>query len=170
MTKLRLTLLLVNAFFAAGIALLLWLPPPAVDFPAPGGAISKTSLEPPSLRSIPAPEPDRSLFRNTPGDTRNGEVQEALSAPQIRLAGVIVSDEARVVLIEQQGVPVRRLQEGDNIDGWIVAKIELRSVTFSGQGQVAVYPLDPGTETPGLEEEISGGANSQDETLLQDPS
>lgn len=167
MTKIRLALLLVDAILITGIGLLLCLPLPEIHIPEPEGPVSQASLDAPLPRIIPAPELDHSLFRQSPSETQNREIQETLPAPEIRLVGILVSNEVRIVLIEQQDTPSRRLREGDDIDGWIVTSIESRSMTLTGQGRVAVYPLDPESEAPSSEGEISDNASSQDEILEQ---
>lgn len=146
MTRLRLVLLLVNGGLIVCLILLLQLPFPEIDLSATKGEISQVSVSQPSLRAIPAPDLERLLFRPNLSNVQANESQEILTAPEIRLVGVLISDETRLVLVEQQGPPLRRLQEGDDINGWIVTSIEPRSLTLTAEGRTAVYQLDPSSD------------------------
>ncbi|WP_445504890.1 hypothetical protein [Microvirga sp. G4-2] len=154
MTRLRLVLLLANGALIVCVSLLLQLPLPVIDLSAPKGEISQVSANQPAIRTIPALDLEQSLFRPTSSDPQINESQEALSAPEIRLAGVLLSDEVRLVLVEQQDLPLRRLQEGDDFNGWIVTSIEPRSMTLMAQGQTAVYRLDPSSDDTSSQSEI----------------
>lgn len=186
MTKFRLMFLIVDAILVAGIALVLWLPLPDIGRRAPEAAPQQAAPASLPHRSIPAPDLEQSFFRRGPHDAQNSEPEEAPAAPDIRLVGALVSDETRMALIERPNSPVQRLQEGDDVDGWILTGIEPQSITLTGQGQTAVYSLDPGTgpqeiqETQGLQEsedfeepgaEIADDERSQGETSepQQDP-
>jgi hypothetical protein len=44
--------------------------------------------------------------------------------PQMRLVGIVLSGKVRLALVQSGDAAVRRLAEGQNLDGWIVAAIE----------------------------------------------
>src|SRR4051812_22949491 len=114
MSKLRWILILGNAAVLTATGLCLWLPTPRVEVAEPGVPGAGASPFRLHRRDIPAPHLERSLFRSQ-SDGPPPEPKEASSAPEMRLAGVLISDDIHVALVEQQDSALQRIREGDEI-------------------------------------------------------
>jgi len=142
----RWILLLGNVTILVATGFCLWLPIHMTDIPE--RTLQRSGVSPPAYhpREIAAPDLDRSLFQAASHDAPAPETQDLSSAPEMRLAGVLISDNLHIALIELQDASLQRVIEGDEVDGWIVTSIQPRSITLTGQDRVKVYPLDASVE------------------------
>jgi hypothetical protein len=141
----RAFLLTANLALAAGISLCLLLPPPVAVWPEAAAARTER-LSVPSIPQVAIPVLSRSLFSHDEAEAAQPEtiaVEPIARQPEIRLVGVIWGEDVRMALVASKDGPTRRVNEGDDIDGWLVASIEQRSITLSAGEETAFYPLDP---------------------------
>lgn len=99
-------------------------PPPAPDYVAPDATqfsvVVERPLLSPSRRPGVGPAPRVQAAEAAPADT-----------PAVRLLGVVSAGADRIALVTRaEGGPVRRLREGDVLDGWEAALIEADSLVL----------------------------------------
>jgi hypothetical protein len=145
----RLSLLVINAALASGVAwvLLAEPPPPARAAPRSMPKASSASDNRPLDRQPIAST--RSIFRAAvAAGAPVAAAPVALAQPRLRLVGVILAGQRRIGLVEEDGPGTRRVQEGDKVGGWRVSVIEPRALTLSLGSRQAKYLLDPRAERP----------------------
>ncbi|MGO4389329.1 hypothetical protein AB4Y85_17515 [Microvirga sp. 2YAF29] len=147
MTRTRAVLIGINAALAALIGLCLWLPLPSLPVSKEAGQSAAASDGALPSREIAMPSLTRPLFHSgSTAPEASSSSQAETSAPGIRLVGVLLSEDAKIAFIERPDMPLVRLGEGEEIDGWAVTAIEPRQLTLTSQGQAVIYPLDPPSE------------------------
>jgi hypothetical protein len=143
MMRYRLVLLGLNAILLASIGwILMQPPPPAVPSRSGNRQPAIGSVAPPPATTAPLSSLDRSLFRSALPANAAAPPEAAAAQPQLRLVGVLFG-ERRIGFVEQTGAKLRRVTEGDEIEGWTVRAIDARALTLSRDDRTITYRLDP---------------------------
>jgi len=95
-------------------------PPPAAPTPEPEPSATEPKTAVPEPPPPPPPEP-----------------------PVGRLHGVIGGSGAWLVIFQQDGDTVRRLKEGEELDGWRIVEIQPHAVVFARGDHLHTVPLRP---------------------------
>ncbi|NIX78439.1 hypothetical protein [Microvirga terricola] len=144
MSKRRTVLLALNIALAAAVSLSISLPEPLLSYSTGESRAAGVQLEAPVVRQTPPPSLDRPVFRTAfvAASAPAGEI----AMPEIRLVGVLLAEDARIAFIEQAGASLKRVGEGDEVDGWAVTSVDSHALTLSNQNRIAVYKLDSDSE------------------------
>ncbi|WP_112664628.1 hypothetical protein [Microvirga flavescens] len=104
--------------------------------------VSSVSLPPP-VQKPEHPELARTLFhaRPLPVDSESLSPEKG-STSNVRLLGVILTEEQRIAVVERAGVALR-VEEGDMLDGWQVTMIAARKIRLQSEEQNIDVLLDP---------------------------
>lgn len=111
-------------------------------------AFKPSSVSLPVTNSWPEqPELARPLFRAGPSPAEHEDPQGTGSSPNMRLLGIVLTEQRRIAVLERDGATLR-VAEGDDLDGWQVARIEPRKVRLENSEQHIDILLDMPADAP----------------------
>lgn len=114
---------------------------------APGAILESLTLEDlPATRELPLFTPARHPPLPPPPPPKVVEKPEKKppapkKPPQLRLVGVIITDDRMVAIMMGQKRQVHRLAVGDEVDGWKVVAVEPNSVEMQFRKESRVYRM-----------------------------
>lgn len=108
-----------------------------------GVAYKPTSVSMPDFIVLPEQsELVGPLFRaKVPPPKADEPASNAGSSPNLRLLGIVLTDEHQIAVLEHNGATIR-VEEGDDLNGWKVTKIESRKIRLESLGQNIDVLLD----------------------------
>ncbi|MDF2810744.1 MAG: hypothetical protein K0S56_1775 [Microvirga sp.] len=93
------------------------------------------------------PELARPLFRVGPSPAEHEDPPGTGSSPNMRLLGIVLTEQRRIAVLERDGATLR-VEEGDDLNGWQVARIEPRKVRLKNSEQHIDVLLDTPADAP----------------------